>query len=363
MRVLIAGGGTGGHIYPAISIAKELKKRDKKNEILFIGALPGVGSSVIEEEGFEFRPISAIGWERRLSIRTFGFICSLFRGFWQSARYIFKFRPDMVVGMGGYSSGPPLLLSSMFGHKTIIHEQNSIPGLANRILGRWVKRVATSFKDDDGHFPSHKVVVTGNPVRSEIAKIPKEEALERFGLEEERLTILIFGGSRGAHSINVAVIECLDQLNEIKDKIQMIYVSGREDHDWVKGKTGTGNFPIHLTDFLFDMPAALGAADLVIARAGAGTIAEITCCGLPSILIPYPYATSNHQFKNAYLLELARAAIVILDKELNGQILARTITELVNDRERQKEMGEKAKTLSHPEAASKIVDLIYELAR
>ncbi len=361
MRILIAGGGTGGHIYPALSIAEELKRRDQKNEILFIGTIQGVARSTIEEAGFGVSPIETSGWERRLSRKTLRFFISLLKGIFQSRRCILSFKPDVIIGMGGYSSGPPLILASLLGYKAMIHEQNSIPGLTNKVLGRLVKKIALSFEDCDHYFPSEKIVVTGNPVRTEIGKIARKEALVHFGFEDERSTIIVFGGSRGAHTINLATVEAFERLNRIKDRIQMIHISGKDDYLWVKERMKRVEFPFYLAEFIFEMPLALGAADIVVGRAGAGTIAEITQCGLPSILIPYPYATDDHQKKNASLLEEKGAAIVIVDRELNGEILAERLIELISDPERLREMGKRARSLSHPEATLRIIDLIYEL--
>lgn len=356
---MIAGGGTGGHLYPAIAVAKGILERNPSNRILIVGATREASHPIIAKEGLPFRRLRVIGLDRFFSIRTFRFMWSLGVGFIQSLLYILKFRPHVVMGVGGYSSFPPVFLASIMGISTLIHEQNSTPGLANRILGRWVKRICLSFPD--GWAKGEKTILTGNPTRKEIGTMDRDASISRFGLEAGRMTILVFGGSRGARSINLVLLEAIGGLEGIEDRIQLIYATGKEDYGWVSSRARRIKIPIYLTNFIFDMPFAYGAADLVIARAGAGTIAEITRCGLPSILIPYPYATAQHQLRNARLLEEKGAAIVIQDHELNADLLAQRIEDLVTHPQRLRQMGQKARELSHPDATSKIVDLIYEL--
>lgn len=359
---MIAGGGTGGHLYPAIVIGKEILERDPHNKVLIIGAAKESSNPIIEKEGLPFKKISTRGLQRGFSIRTFGFIYHLFVGFIQSARYLFSFYPDVVIGVGGYSSFPPVFLASVAGFPTLIHEQNSTPGLANRILGRLVDRVCLSFPDEEGYFSKEKVILTGNPTRKEIGKMERGESISHFGLEKDRVTILVFGGSRGARSLNLTLVEAVGNLMEIEDRIQLIYATGKEDYEWVSRRMKGIRFPLYLSDFIFDMPFAYGAADLVIGRAGAGTIGEIIRCGLPSILVPYPYATSCHQLNNARLLERIGAAILIEERELSGELLSQKIKELIDDPKRLKEMGERALILSYPDPASKIVDIVSEIA-
>lgn len=305
------------------------------------------------------------GLARKISLKTLKTGFKLLQGVWQARKIIKEFQPDLVVGTGGYVCGPVVAVAAWQGIPTLIHEQNAFPGITNRMLAKWVKKVAITYSESAKYFPEEKTVLTGNPVRPEVALAKREKALTKFGLDPRKKTVLIFGGSRGARSINKALVEARANLQK-ENNLQIIHVSGKEDFVWVSGQKSMeevklGN--VILKPYLYNMPEALAAADLVVCRAGATTLAEITVRGLPSILIPYPYATDNHQEYNARSLEKAKAALVILDKNLNGQIITKHLLELINNEDRLEIMSQESKKLGRLQAAEEIVDCLYNLLK
>ncbi|MEW6620417.1 MAG: undecaprenyldiphospho-muramoylpentapeptide beta-N-acetylglucosaminyltransferase [bacterium] len=349
MRIIITGGGTLGHIYPALAIAERLKE---KTEILFIGTTKGIESDILQKQGFKFKGLDVEGWTGKNKIK---FFIKLIKTFFVGIRYLIEFKPDIVLGMGGYASVPVVLGAVLFKIKTVIHEQNFIPGKATRLLAKFVDKIAISFADSNRFLPTKKTVLTGNPVRLQIGQINRQEALKRFEISGDKFTLLVFGGSKGAHKINEVMKQTLNLLPD--DKIQIIWATGEEDYQVIKETKS--KVKIVVEKFFYDLPVAYQVADLVICRAGATTIAEIIACNLPAILIPYPYATDNHQEYNARPLVEKGTAIMIKDRELSSENLGKIIIELIENRHKLKIMAENYQPLKTADATQNVVNIIY----
>jgi len=362
LRVLIAAGGTGGHIYPGVTIAGVLKRRRQDACILFVGREGGMEEGIIQEAGFRMRTIRARYLQRRLSLELLATAGTLAVGLWQSYCLIRSFRPDLVIGTGGYVSAPVIFLASCMGLPTFIQEQNAFPGVTNRVLGRVASKIAIAYRDAEAYFPRGKTVLTGNPVRPEIMTAERSQGIRAFGLDPDKRTVLITGGSQGASTLNRAVIEGAGQLAAIPG-VQYVFLCGKNHYDSVKqqleGLVSEGR--MRLFPYTHDMPLALAAADLVVGRSGAILLAEITARGIPAILVPYPYAAANHQEKNARTLEKHGAARVILDRDLNGRVLCDVISGLLASGKVLEDMRENSRRLGRPDAAASIVDEAMKL--
>ena len=369
MRVIISGGGTGGHIYPAVTIARALIDASENCQILFVGTKQGLEADIIPKEGFEFKAVEGQGFERKLSFGTIKTIFKAFAGLGQSIGVIRSFKPDIVIGTGGYVCGPILLAAALMGIPAMIQEQNVIPGVTNKILARFVKKVAVGYAQTTEFFGkySDKVVVTGNPVRKAVLLATREEGIRDLSLSGQKLTVLVAGGSRGARSINNAMIKVHRRFAG-QDGIQILHVTGQNEYNNIVGlieKSGiaaekAGN--IKVVPYLYDMPKALAVADIAVFRAGAVGLAELTVRGIPAILIPYPYAAENHQEFNARSLESAGAAVVIKDAELTGKRLVSELEKLIADRQRLGEMAIASKKQGRPDAAAMIAQIAIKLA-
>ena len=347
MRVIMAGGGTGGHLFPGLAVAQEFRRRDAMTEILFVGTELGIESRAVPRARFPLETIPIRGMKGR---RMRGLIEALYGipvSFWRSLEIIRRFRPDCIVGLGGYASGPLLIAGKAKGIRCAIMEQNLRPGLTNRILGWMVERVFTAYPESASYFFRARVVETGNPVRWQT--LP---GIRR----DEKFTLLIFGGSAGAHKINLCVIEALARLKDLAAGLRIIHQTGEADWDSVKNAYAALPFDAELLPFIDKMDEAYARADLVVCRAGATTIAELTAFGKPAILVPYPYAANDHQRWNAEALRERGAAEMILDRELDGERLAARVRAFYLDRKRLEAMGEAARRLGNPDAAKRIVD-------
>jgi UDP-N-acetylglucosamine--N-acetylmuramyl-(pentapeptide) pyrophosphoryl-undecaprenol N-acetylglucosamine transferase len=354
MKVLVAGGGTAGHVFPALALASRLASDG--HEVRFAGTTSGQESRLVPAAGFRFEPIEARPLERRVSARSV-------TGAWTAVRSVGVCRPmvawaDVVVGMGGYVSVPVALATLRSRRPLVLHEQNAVPGLANRVLARPARTVALAFAEARRALPRRaRTVVTGNPVREEIAAVPRDrerlraEAWGALDLSEGPRTIVAFGGSQGALHLNRAVTDALRRL-DLRD-LQVLLLSGPAHPEAVRSALPPGR-PIRVLGFLERMELAYAVADLVIARAGATTIAEIAVCGIPSLLIPYPYATGRHQEANARALQRAGGATMLLDEELDGGVLAERVGWLLADPDRLRRMGERARAWSRPHAAESL---------
>jgi len=355
MRILITGGGTGGHIFPGIALAEEFQARNLKNRIIFVGTMKGIEQRIIPGMGYDLKTISGAGLLGRGPIRKLTGATRSLIGLFQAIVIIRTFKPDLVLGTGGYASAPVILAAWISGIETAICEQNSVPGLTNRILGRLVKKIFIAFEECYRFFPFHKTFLTGNPVRKEfLRKFPSSQKKEG-----NRFCLLILGGSQGAHSINRAMVEALDKLEPLRDKLAMVHQTGFQDLIWVKDAYVKKKFKAEVSPFIMEMASAYLQADLVVSRAGAITLTELLVCGKPSVLIPYPFAAYNHQEINARILVDKGAARIILDKDLNGVNLGNTIFYLFHHPEELNEMGKKVQVLDRPQAAKEVVDHYY----
>ena len=321
--VIIAAGGTGGHLYPGIALARELKARGYIP--IFVVKENDISSSIIISEGFSYKQIPASGLPRKLSIKLIVFVYNFIKGLFSAFLIVKKANPAAVIGMGGYISFPVIISGVILRKKTIIHEQNSIPGLANKILSYCVNNVALSFEQSSKYFPKGKSVLTGNPVRKEIVSANKDESLQLFGLDKDKFTVLVFGGSQGASKINSVLIETMDKLTELKNKIQFLHITGKANYEHISLKYDKQPFTYSLHPYLESMAGAYAAANMVLCRAGATTLAELALLDLPCLLVPFAYATNDHQQKNAELYANNHQAQIIQEKNLTSEILAKKI--------------------------------------
>src|SRR5512136_279980 len=320
MKVIIAGGGTGGHLFPGIAIAEEFLRRDETNSILFMGTKRGLEKRVLGDMGFNLCTLDVEGIKGRGIVKALGAILKIPRSLAESYRVIRAFRPDIVIGVGGYASGPAVMTARLMGIKTAIAEQNALPGITNRILGRIVDRIFLTFPETRRWFPEGKTIASGNPVRDAFLK-GIQEAEKRSG----KFTLLVFGGSQGAHSINLAVLDAIPHLETIKDNLKVIHQTGSADVDPISHHYQSLKMDAEVLPFIMDMARAFRSSDLLICRAGATSIAEITASGKASVLIPFPHAVNDHQTKNAEALVKAGAAVMLSEKDISGQTLAETI--------------------------------------
>ena len=367
-RVIISGGGTGGHIYPAITIARAIADIEP-TEFLYVGSKIGLENTLIPNEGIPFVTIDVRGLERKISFRNLVTLGKTAGSLIKAEHIIQKFKPDVVIGTGGFVCGPVLLAASLSGIPTLVQEQNVIPGVTNTILSRFVKCVALGYEEAAERFKRKDILVyTGNPVRKDILTGTKDHGRALLGLDPDKFTLLVAGGSRGARSINNAMIEVHRYFRDSKD-IQILHVTGDHEYDRVvgqlegidgKGRYGEGS---HIIPSLHHMPEALAAADLAVYRAGAVGLAELTVRGLPAILIPYPYAAEDHQRYNAQALVMCGAAKMILDKMLTGRELLEEIVHLKNDPEALKRMAQASKSKGRPQAAHDIAELALSIAK
>ena len=353
MRVILAGGGTGGHLFPGLAVAREFRQRDPMTEILFVGTQQGIEARVLPREGFPLETIPVRGLKGRGIHGLLDALYGVPAGFLRSLGIIRKFRPHLIIGLGGYASGPLLLAAKLKGIRCAIMEQNLRPGFTNKILARFVGRVFTSYRESVAYFPGGKLLETGNPIR--WRRLPDISKSEKF-------TLLIFGGSAGAHRINLAVIEAMKRLTDLAGELKIIHQTGQADFDSIKAAYAALPFEAEATPFIDKMDEAYAQADLVLCRAGATTVAELTAFGKAAILVPYPYAIYDHQRWNAQTLQDRGAAEMILDQDLSGDILAPRIRSYVSDRGRVEGMASAARELGRPEAAARIVDECYALA-
>lgn len=363
MKVVVSGGGTGGHIYPALALINEIKRQNAKAEFLYIGTENGLEKDIVKRAGIPFKEIEITGFKRKLSFENVKTVTRFLKGVAKSKKYLKEFKPDVVIGTGGYVCGPVVYAASNLKIPTVIHEQNSLPGITNKFLARYVDKVAICFEDAKKYFPDHKIVLTGNPRASEVLGQDKEKGRQSLGLQGNKKTVLIFGGSRGARAINDAVLQMIPLL---KDKpYQVVYVTGEVHYEKVMAEVNTLKDPSHviIKPFIHNMPEVLSGVDLIVSRAGATSLAEITALGLPSILIPSPYVTANHQEKNARSLSDHHAAIMLREVELNGERLLSEIDEILLNEMTLSTMKKASKELGIPDAASRLYQVMKDIAK
>jgi len=363
MRVIIAGGGTGGHLFPGLAIAEELKRRYAMAEVIFVGTEYGIEARVIPREGYPIKFLRAEGLIGVSLLKRIKAVAKMFLSILDSYKIIRDVRPDLMIGVGGYTSGAIMLMAFLRALPTMILEQNCIPGLTNRILGRFVKAICISYQESIPFFPKPKTFLTGNPVRMHVLKGNNESGYKLFSLEKGLFTVFVFGGSLGARNINMAVIDSLRYLHDLRDKIQILHQTGMRDYEVVRDAYRMQRFKATVTPFIYQMGEAYAVSDIVVSRAGATTLAELTAVGRPAILIPYPYAAGHHQELNARKLMKMGAARMILESELSGESLAHTVRELYENGTIRAEMQGNSKALGRPEACAKVVDIAMSLIK
>jgi UDP-N-acetylglucosamine--N-acetylmuramyl-(pentapeptide) pyrophosphoryl-undecaprenol N-acetylglucosamine transferase len=354
VRIVIAGGGTGGHLFPGVALAHEFQRQRPGAGVLFVGTARGLETKIIPREGFDLRLVPIGGWVGKVGWRKMKTLLEIPAGLWRSWRILREVRPDLVIGVGGYASGPIMAMAAVMRLARVLVEPNAVPGLTNRILGSWVDRIYLSFEETRNWFKDRakpgSIRVFGNPVRRDILGMG-----DRPSGKSGKATVLVMGGSQGSRAINRVMMEALTGLDAWKTKIRIIHQSGEKDAGWLQeGYTGRG-FDAVVSPFLAPVSEAYRAADLVVCRSGATTVAELTARGLPAILIPFPFATHGHQEKNARALAEAGAAEVILERDLTGERMAGSITTLLTHPGRLDQMAERSRRLGRPEAAEKIV--------
>ena len=356
MRVLIAGGGTGGHLFPGIALAEELKRRNPESVSIFVGTKKGIESGVIPKLGFELRNIEIGGLKGKSSVEKVRNLSIIPRSVYQSILLIREYKPKLVIGMGGYASAPVALAAKLMRVKMAICEQNTIPGLTNRILAGFADRIFTSFPETMYLSSTRRTRFTGNPVRRDlIAGSSKDKAYRK------KFTVLILGGSQGAHSINEHMLKALDYLGPVKESLRIVHQTGNIDYGRTFQVYREKGVDSEVMSFIDDMASVYRDADLVVCRAGATTISELTIYGKASLLVPYPFAANNHQEVNARALSDRGAARMILNKDLRGDNLAEIIMGMAADPEALSRMEKEALKLGRPRAAEDIVDSCYEL--
>lgn len=366
MRVLITGGGTGGHINPALAIAQKVRLADPSNEILYVGTKKGMESELVPKEGFEFKYVTAKYLRRSLSIENIKTILASIKGVMEASRIIKDFKPDIVVGTGGYVCGPVVLAASLKKIPTMIHEQNVFPGITNKLLSKVVDVIIISFKDAENYFPkesANKLVLVGNPVRKDILTADRRKSRANFKLNSDDIFIYSFGGSGGQISLNEAIIETIEKYNG-NNSIKILHITGKKHYEKFMGELNKKVKPqsnIEIRDYMYDAASALSASDIVIGSAGAITIAEITAIGVPSILIPKTYTAENHQEYNARALEKEGAAKVILEKDLNGSELSNAIDDIIKNKNVLKAMSFNSKRMGSTDVEGKIYDIMLNL--
>lgn len=360
MRLLVAGGGTGGHLFPGLALGEEVKTRHPRNEVLFVGSPRGIEVRAVPKAGFKLELIDVGPLKRQGALGLVRGLFALPRAFIQSVRILRRFDPDVVVGVGGYASGPVVMTAFLLGIPTAVQEQNALAGFTNRTLGHFVKAIFIAFEEARRGFPAARTHLIGNPIRR--AFLDNYLHTKPPG---DRLSILVTGGSQGAHVLNLRVVEALELLaKELGPRLFVVHQTGVKDAEEM-GKRYQALAPTGLlaqaVPFIDDMAQAYAAADLLVCRAGATTIAELTVCKKPSILIPFPFAADDHQTVNARSLVQSGAAILMTEGELTGEKLAAELRALAGDRERLKKMSRASGLLGRPEAAREIADVCVSL--
>ncbi len=359
IRLLITGGGTGGHLFPAVAAAQALRERMSDSQVLFIGTRRKIDTTSLAQYGFESCSISSYGFKGKNITELSKALGILPVSVMQALSHIRKFKPDVALGVGGYVTGPVMVAAKMLGIPTVIHEQNSIPGMANRKLGKLVSHVCVSLPGSEKYFPAEKTVFTGNPVRTNI----RELAAAAAEGEKDKQTLLVLGGSQGAQAINTMVADIFcDKSFGLAELVNLIHQTGSTDYERIRKQYEEYGVSVIVEPFFQDMGSVYGQADFLVSRAGATTLTELAVLGKPAILIPYPYAADNHQQKNAEYYVQGGGALLFEQSFLDAQKLLEAIRQLVDNRDKQLEMGAAMKAMGKPEAADKIVDVCLAAA-
>lgn len=363
IRIIISGGGTGGHIFPAVSIANAIKEQHPEAEILFVGAEGRMEMQRVPAAGYQIIGLPVAGFDRKHLLKNISVLIKLMKSQIKARRIIKEFKPDAAVGVGGYASGPTLKVAGSMGIPTLIQEQNSYAGVTNKLLAKKACKICVAYEGMERFFDKEKIILTGNPVRQNLLnqQMSRENAIRSFNLDPTKKTVLIVGGSLGARTINNCVLNGLDQIRQ--SGVQFIWQTGKFYINEAKEKVGQAeNYPmLHTTDFITDMAAAYSAADLVISRAGAGSISEFCLLGKPVILVPSPNVAEDHQTKNALALVAKDAALYIKDAEASEKLL-KTAIETVQQPETLKKLSTNIAKLAFKDSANTIAEEVWKLA-
>jgi len=360
LRIVIAGGGTGGHLYPGIAVAREVLRRRADATVSFAGTARGIEVRVVPREGFALDLLRSSGLKGKSALDRVRAAALIPVGLVDAWRIIGRRRPQLVIGVGGYSSGPVVAAAAMRGVPTMLLEQNAVPGLTNRLLAPAARAVAVTYESTRSFFGA-KSFVSGNPVRAEFLDAVGHEKESRAGDDGSSIGVLVFGGSQGAHAINVALVEAAARLAADGPHLRLTHQTGERDLEMVRAGYRQTGLQAEVEPFFFDMGRRLAGADVIVCRAGATTLAELTAAGKPAILIPLPTATDDHQRKNAEALSSEGAAELLLQSDLTGPVLADRILRLAGDSEARRRMAVAARSLARPDAARVIVDRVLEL--
>lgn len=360
MKLLVAGGGTGGHLFPGIAVAEEFLARDPGNEVLFVGTERGVEAKLLPKLGYRLELIAAAGVRGKSLFGQLKGMAGLLYGYSQSRAILKEFKPDLVLGVGGYASAPVILAARGMLIPRFVHEQNAIPGMTNKLLSRIANQAFISLEESRKFFPEDKTLLTGNPLRkqilAEVAHPPSAPSLMKGGNEQGGFHLLVFGGSLGAHSINMTLAAAAPLLVKLAGKLTITHQTGEKDFAEVSGAYRSAGIIANVVPFIDNMAAAYRAADLIICRAGATTIAEVTACGKPCIFIPFPHAVDDHQRKNAEALLKCSAGFMMLERELTAENLVEKIAELVASPDLLLNTGDNGRAIARIDAAEIIVD-------
>lgn len=366
MRILMSGGGTGGHVYPAVAIANEMKNRYPNAEILFVGTSNGIESEIVPKSGYQIKTITVQGFKRKIDFENVKRGVKLVKGLNEARKIVKDFNPDVVIGTGGYVSGPVLFCASSGDAVTIVHEQNSFPGITNKILSKKVSKIITCFEDAKSRFPEkaqENVVLIGNPVREELLKVAKEDARNKINVPLGKKMVLIYGGSGGFKKINDAMVEVVK--NMVANDIAFVYATGKRFYESFINEVSNIELKPYqrIVPYLDDMANVLSASDIVIGSAGATSLSEITALGKASIIIPKAYTAENHQEYNAKSIADNGAGICILESELTSEKLNNALFEILSNEDILKSMEKNSLSIGKPKAVSDICDLIEDLLK
>lgn len=361
MRILIAAGGTGGHIYPGLAIADKIKKERPDSDIVFVGSYVGMEKNIVPAAGYPLEFIRARGFERQLSLETLAACKGIVDSYVDARKVLKKYKPDLVIGTGGFTCAMLLKAAASRNIPTMIHEQNAYPGKSNRMLGKTVDRVAISFKEAADYFPAQKVFLAGNPIRDVFKQIDHKKMRKKIGVQENQKLVVVMGGSQGAGSINRAAVDYGVRIVNNPERM-MIHLTGKEQYSEVtnclkeQGVAYSDKGRIRIMAYSNEVDELIGAADLVVSRSGAMSVAEIAAVGVPSILVPYPYAAGNHQEFNAKVITDAGGGVLIHDDALTSERLYQTIEEILNDENKMQKMRQK----THEKAILDADERIYK---
>lgn len=362
MRVLVTGGGTGGHIYPALAFINYVKKVEPDSSFLYVGANRGMENKILPQTDIPFLTLEIQGFKRKLAFENFKTIQLFLKSIRQAKKIIRKFHPDVVIGTGGYVSGAVVYAAAKLNIPTVVHEQNSVPGITNKFLARYVDKIGIAFEDAAEYFPKNKTILVGNPRAQEVVGIKRSNLLRQFNLNPEKKTVLIFGGSQGALKINQAVVAAIPEF--AKKDYQVLYASGERYYEEINdtiGMTKDAFANISIQPYIKNMTEVMVNCDLLVGRAGATSIAEFTGLGLPAVLIPSPYVTNDHQTKNARSLSKEGAAKMIKDDQLTAENLVATVDEIMEDDALLQQMSSQSKKQGIPDAADRLYQFVKSM--